>query len=499
MPELPAPTELRRERFAGSRVAFLIIAIVIVALLSLSVGPSITDRTLQTLRARTDSTSGQAQAILADLNQLMLQGIVEHQNIRLSRTESALARYRAIRDSENVKLDEIVLVARRAGPATLEHADALRRLARRWHAASDERVDGRISEPQFLAAMPQVEAGRDSVFSEARELTDDFRDFAARDFEARGVVLQRQRTVSLSVGVLALCAVMALLWFARHDRRLTRALEQALAEEATLRAQAEARRLELEAVTESRTRLMRGFTHDVKNPMGAADGFLQLLQDGILDPLTPRQTQAVTRSRALLASALRLIGDLLDVARTERDGVTVDREAMDVVAVTTDVVEEYRPLATHKRLALSLECAAGALLVHSDPARVRQVLGNLLSNAVKYTPQGSIVVRVRPPHDRADDHERRVIAIDVTDSGVGIRADEHALLFREFVRLHPSASEGAGVGLAISQRVAHALGGEITVASEPGRGSTFTFRLPARAEVSAMAGDVHQTPRSSDA
>jgi signal transduction histidine kinase len=472
----------RGRRISSTRLALAAIGFVIVALVTLTIGPGLTGVALDALRADTDSTSGKGEQILGELNQLLLQGIVEHQNLRLEGASSSVARYRSARAAEEAKLDELIQVARRAGPATLEHATALRQVAQRWHAAPDIRAEGRMDDRQFVAILPRVSAQRDSVFTGLRELTDDFRDAASRDQEAGGILIRRERWVSLTIGVLAIFAVIALVWFARHDRQLTRELERALDEEARLRAEAEERRQDLEQVTESRNRLMRGFTHDVKNPIGAADGFMQLLQDGILDPLTERQQHAVSRSRILLASALRLIGDLLDVARAESDALEVHFERMDVVDIASDLVEEYRPLAVQKGLRLSIESPSRQVLVHSDPMRVRQVLGNLLSNAVKYTEQGEVMVRVREPAPRHDGDGAPRVGVEVSDTGSGIPAEQRALLFQEFVRLDPTSAEGAGVGLAISRRIAQALRGDITVESESGRGSTFILWLPGVAE-----------------
>jgi signal transduction histidine kinase len=125
--------------------------------------------------------------------------------------------------------------------------------------------------------------------------------------------------------------------------------------------------------------------------------------------------------------------------------------------------------------------------VATDPERVRQVLGNLLSNALKYTPPGGrVTVRaeVRPRgHDGA---HAESVAIDVRDSGPGIPPDKHEEVFEEFSRLAPDAAPGAGLGLAIARRVARALGGDVTVASEPGRGSCFTLWVPAARRRSAL-------------
>jgi len=114
-----------------------------------------------------------------------------------------------------------------------------------------------------------------------------------------------------------------------------------------------------------------------------------------------------------------------------------------------------------------------------DPSRVRQIVANLVSNAVKYTPAGGhIQVAVSTSSNGNAAGRRAVVAIDVSDDGPGISADERRTLFEEFTRFDPAAAPGAGIRLAISQRVATALGGNITVRTEQGRGSTFTLWLP---------------------
>ena len=249
------------------------------------------------------------------------------------------------------------------------------------------------------------------------------------------------------------------------------------------RAAAEARREEVERVTASRARLIRGFTHDVKNPLGAADGFLALLEDGILGDLAPKQLESVRRVRRSIGAALGLIGYLLDLARAEAGQLEIHRDILDLGATAREVSEDFRAEADSKQLSLALdETGPESLTVCSDHARVRQVLSNLVSNAVKYTkPGGNIRIRVEPrPKPGAENGEW--IAIDVADNGPGVAPEQQPRLFDEFARFDPGAAQGSGIGLAISERVARALEGAITVVSEVGVGSTFTLWLPANAE-----------------
>jgi signal transduction histidine kinase len=237
-------------------------------------------------------------------------------------------------------------------------------------------------------------------------------------------------------------------------------------------------RQDLERVMESRSRLIRGFSHDMKNPLGAADGFLVLLQDEIVGPLLPRQKETIVRIRLSVGASIGLVDDLGEIARAEAGQLEIKREPLDVGELVREVTEEYRAQAEANGLELLSKIQGAFPTIASDPARIRQILGNLISNAVKYTPAGRVTVSIelRPGdglHANSD-----VIAIDVSDTGSGIPNEKLHLVFEEFSRLDPQAADGAGLGLAISHRIAEALGGRITVESEVGVGSTFTLWLP---------------------
>lgn len=241
----------------------------------------------------------------------------------------------------------------------------------------------------------------------------------------------------------------------------------------------ESKRRELEALMESRNRLMRGFSHDVKNPLGAADGYAQILEEGIPGPLSEDQRASVARLRRSIRSALDLIDDLVELARAEAGQIEIEYSPVDVRLVINEMTEEYRAAAESKGLELRVNLPETLPIIKSNSDRVRQILGNLISNAVKYTPpQGRVTVtaEVRAGDDAPGPGDW--IAIDVADTGPGIPEEKQHLLFREFVRLHEVDKPGAGLGLAISYRIARALGGTITVRSEVGVGSTFTLWLP---------------------
>ena len=239
--------------------------------------------------------------------------------------------------------------------------------------------------------------------------------------------------------------------------------------------------------TEARARLIRGVTHDVKNPLGAADGFAQLLEMELTATLTPDQEKLVAGVRRGIQSALAIITDLLDLSRAQGGGLILDRTPFDLTTLATEAVEDQRgaaEVAGHK-LAFEqrLSAARAETTVQSDSARVRQVLGNLLTNAIKYTPTpGSITVWTEVALDGDPSRPGPWIAAHVRDSGPGIPVAERENIFAEFHRLRTrSRSDGHGLGLAISRRIARLLGGELTVGGEVGEGATFSLWLPCAA------------------
>jgi signal transduction histidine kinase len=235
---------------------------------------------------------------------------------------------------------------------------------------------------------------------------------------------------------------------------------------------------ELERVMKSRQRLMRGFSHDVKNPLGAADGYADLLSAGIYGELSDDQRESLQRMRRSIRRALDLIDDLHELARAETGTVEIRKELVDLAHLVTSSGDEYRGAADAAGLPLTVSAAEDLPLVETDGVRVQQIVGNLISNAIKYTKTGAINLRVRKYPSRVIRSVPAWIDIEVTDTGIGIPLDKQDQIFEEFSRLSTSDRPGAGLGLAISKRLAEALGGQILVTSEVDRGSTFTLRLP---------------------
>jgi signal transduction histidine kinase len=236
----------------------------------------------------------------------------------------------------------------------------------------------------------------------------------------------------------------------------------------------------LERVTESRARLMRGFSHDLKNPLGAADSYAQILGEEVLGELSQQQLESVQGIRRSIRASLDLIQELLELARAESGQIKLELARTDVAAIARETAQDFQAQATEAGLELIVN-ARVALLIETDSRRVSQILHNLLSNCVKYVTEGTVTVTVETKSHGPATQTGQWVALSVTDTGPGIPAAKHEQVFQEFTRLDPNAPHGMGVGLAISRRIARLLGGDITLSSEPGRGSTFTLWLPASA------------------
>jgi signal transduction histidine kinase len=252
-------------------------------------------------------------------------------------------------------------------------------------------------------------------------------------------------------------------------------------EKVRLLEEARAGQARLQRAMESRGRLIRGFSHDVKNPLGAADGYAALLQDGIYGAVTDEQRSSIARVRGALHRALSLIDDLHELARAETGRLDIHFEPTDVGALVMQCGDEYRAAAEAKHLQFVIEVGAGLPRAETDASRIRQIVGNLLSNAIKYTDAGSIALRARS-HVHQNTGVASHVLIDVQDTGPGIPTDKHELIFQEFARLTHGEHAGAGLGLAISKHVADALGCRVEVLSEVGKGATFTLCVPLLSE-----------------
>lgn len=238
-------------------------------------------------------------------------------------------------------------------------------------------------------------------------------------------------------------------------------------------------------------------SHELRTPLNAIVGFVDLLREGVYGDLSPRQVKPVERIEASANHLRHLVDQILDLAKMAAGRLDVHPEYLDIRPFILDVASEVESLVSERSLSLSLVMGSSLPRIRTDPAHLRQVLVNLLGNAIKYTDEGSIVVRTRLlsrqrafdeglPGLVASEHEgvESWLAIQVIDSGRGIAPADQERVFEEFEQIDAgpradSPNRGTGLGLAISRRLARLLGGDLLLASEEGKGSTFTLWLPA--------------------
>jgi CheY-like chemotaxis protein len=235
-------------------------------------------------------------------------------------------------------------------------------------------------------------------------------------------------------------------------------------------AQLQQARDEAERANRAKTSFLSAVSHDLRTPLNAILGFAQLLD---LDELAPEQADSVRQILSGGGHLLDLINEVLDISRIESGYLHLTIEPTDPDAVIDDAIELIRPLASQRRLTVTIERGDARVPIKADRQRLKQVLLNLLSNAVKYNREGGSIVVSRSERDGT-------CRIAVTDTGHGIAKAKQALLFTPFQRLGAELTgvEGTGLGLSLAHALAERMGGSLGVESREREGSTFWIDLP---------------------
>jgi signal transduction histidine kinase len=237
---------------------------------------------------------------------------------------------------------------------------------------------------------------------------------------------------------------------------------------------------------------LANMSHELRTPLTAVMGYIALMQEGLAGPMTPEQQHTLTQVRAASEQLLGLISDLLELTAIRRGAADVALDEFDPREALREAVA-LTPGRPHD-VEMCVVVPENAPLMRSDRAKVVKVLASLLSNAYKFTPRGEVRARVTADGER--------IAYSVEDTGIGIPAAAHEYVFDEFRQVDGSTTRvygGSGLGLALARGLARRLGGEITLTSEPGVGSTFTVELPLRADPAEAAPGVAVARESHDA
>jgi signal transduction histidine kinase len=216
-------------------------------------------------------------------------------------------------------------------------------------------------------------------------------------------------------------------------------------------------------------------SHELRTPLNGIIGLCQLMHDGEVGPVSADHKEFLEDVLASSTHLHRLVNDLLDLEKVESGRLAFSREKVDLTPCLNEVKDVLRPLADGKKISVSLDVDSHLSSVNTDPVRLKQLLYNYLSNAIKFTPEGGSVRITVIPEDA------RTFRLEVSDTGIGIDPENFPRLFSDFVQLdatRKAASQGAGLGLALTKCIVEAQGGVVGVQSAPGQGSTFYAVLP---------------------
>jgi signal transduction histidine kinase len=442
-----------------SRTWWIPLAFVVFALLLLLATPVFVSYRVRHLRNALSDGTDQARVLVNDLEAAIATQLYVRDAVGRSTDPGADSIYAAAVGLEQDDMRALGKLIPSIDAEAMELYADLQTLATDWHAHSDPAV-----RPSASLGRESEVPGQPTVLRAAQRLDNYLEQVAAK---RREEIRQVERMDALLASVLAPLALASaaivfvvgrrILFFAHAVERDRSALARSI---------------------EARAALMRGVTHDVKNPLSAASGYAELLAEGLAGPLTKEQTDMLHRVRRLIGVSVATVSELLELSQAEAGRLRVERMATDLSRLVRETVDDYRASALEKRLQVELSLPENAVEMETDPTRVRQIVANLLSNAIKYTPAGGRIA-VRLFVGESPNGKSPPVFVEVRDNGPGIPTDLRDRIFEEFFRV-PSTREtanGTGIGLAISRQLARLLDGDITIDDAPEGGAIFRLQL----------------------
>jgi GAF domain-containing protein len=237
---------------------------------------------------------------------------------------------------------------------------------------------------------------------------------------------------------------------------------------------------QLEVASEHKSQFLASMSHELRTPLNAIIGLTEMMVTNAARFGTEKALEPLRRVNAAGTHLLSLINEVLDLSKIEAGKLELNPEPVNLVRLIDEVVGTAGQLAEKNQNRLIVEAQENLGPLNADSMRLKQILLNLLSNACKFTKEGEVALRVREVADGRD-----WVELAVADTGIGLTAEQQAKLFQEFTQADSLTARrygGTGLGLALSRKLARMMGGDVTVTSEPGKGSVFTVRLPAGAD-----------------
>ena len=237
---------------------------------------------------------------------------------------------------------------------------------------------------------------------------------------------------------------------------------------------------QLELASQHKSQFLASMSHELRTPLNAIIGLTEMMCTNAARFGTEKAQEPLRRVNAAGTHLLGLINEVLDLSKIEAGKLELNPEPVNLAQLIDEVIATAGQLAEKNQNRLIVEAQENVGALNADSMRLKQILLNLLSNACKFTKEGEVALRVRRVADGRD-----WVELAVADTGIGLTAEQQARLFQEFTQADSLTARrygGTGLGLALSRKLARMMGGDVTMTSEPGKGSVFTVRLPGSAD-----------------